>query len=334
LDRLLANFPGVLPVLLLDELHKYALWKNWLKGLYDTYKDRLRILVTGSARLEVYRRGGDSMMGRYFLYRMHPLSVAELLHAEPADHPVRPPAPPEEDDWRSLYEFGGFPGPFVSRDPRDHLRWLDLRRHQLVKEDLRDLGRILELSLMQALVAILDEHSSAVLVYSTLAREIGISVDTVRRWIQTLVLMHHGFLLRPWAKRVKRSLRKEPKWYLRDGSGIQDSGQRTETFIACHLLKAVEGWTDLGLGVFELFYLRDTEKREVDFLVVRDGKPFFLAEAKKSDTKLSQSLEHFQKALGAPHAFQVVLDLPYKDADCFQYHHPIVVPARTLSLLR
>jgi hypothetical protein len=130
-------------------------------------------------------------------------------------------------------------------------------------------------------------------------------------------------------RNVAKALRKEPKWFQRDWSGVADDGARAETLVACHLLKAVEGWTDLGFGDFELRYLRDKQKREVDFLVVRDRKPWFLVEVKQKDTTLSPSLAYFQSQTKAPHAFQVVLDLPYEAADCFQVKHPVVVPAKT-----
>jgi hypothetical protein len=143
--------------------------------------------------------------------------------------------------------------------------------------------------------------------------------------------MQFGFLVRPWYKNISSSLRKEPKWYLRDWSGITDQGARVETMFACHLLKAVEGWTDLGLGEFGLYYLRDKMKREVDFLVVRNGSPWFLVEARKSHDSLSPSLSYFMKSTGAPHAFQSVLDADYLDANCFaEKGRPLIVPARTL----
>ena len=134
----------------------------------------------------------------------------------------------------------------------------------------------------------------------------------------------------PWFTNVARSLRKEPKWFLRDWSLVADAGKRAETFVACHLLKAVEGWTDLGLGEFRLAYLRDKGKREVDFIVIRDGRPWFLVEVKQSDTQLQAALGHFQRQLGAPQAFQVVIDADYVAADCFaRAGEPLVVPART-----
>jgi predicted AAA+ superfamily ATPase len=141
--------------------------------------------------------------------------------------------------------------------------------------------------------------------------------------------MHYGFVVRPWFANVTKALRKEPKWFLRDWSGLADDDARAETFIGCHLLKAVEAWSDLGVGEYELRYLRDKQKREVDFLVARNRKPWFLVEVKMSDRSLSPSLLHFHKQTGAAHAFQVVVNLSYEPANCFTVQRPVVVPART-----
>jgi len=320
------------PVAVFDELHKFARWKSFLKGFFDTYADQARILVTGSSRLDVYRRGGDSLMGRYFPYRMHPFSVAEIAHHDlprPA-RIVRKPHRISDADFRALWEHGGYPEPFVKRDARFTRRWAALRRQQLLREDIRDLTRIHELDQMEALVNLLLERSGDRLGCANLAGDVQVAVDTVHRWIDTLCGFHLGFLLRPWFANVPRSLRKEPKWFLRDWSGVADEGRRAETFVACHLLKAVEGWTDLGLGEFQLGYLRDKNRREVDFIVVRDRKPWILVEVKKSRQQPSPSLRHFQERTGAPHVFQVVLEAEYVEADCFaRPGRPLVVPART-----
>ncbi len=326
LDRLEAD----LPLLVLDELHKYSRWRTFLKGMFDVHADRLRIVVTGSARLDVHGRGGDSLMGRYLPYRMHPLSVGELLSPDDIAGKIADPARLGPVRWDSLWNHGGFPEPFSRRDPRFSRRWRRLRTQQLVREDIRDLTRIQELGQLEVLVALLAERSGAQLSYSSLAREVNVSVDTTRRWIEALCSLYHGFLVRPWYRNVSKSLRKEPKWYLRDWSGIADKGSRAETFVACHLLKAVEAWEDLGLGDYELRYLRDKQKREVDFLVVRDRQPWFLVEVKHSEQKLSPSLTHFQRQIDAPHAFQLVIDAPYVEADCFRRADPTVVPAQTL----
>ena len=318
--------------ILFDELHKFPRWKTLLKGLFDTYSDRLQIIVTGSSRMQVYRRGGDSLMGRYLLYRMHPFSVAELVTTElPSPKRIlRPPAQTRAADFDALWRHGGYPEPFLRRDLRFSRRWQSTRRDQLVREDIRELTQIQNLAQLEALVSLLLRRSSHQLIYDNAAKELRVSVDTVRRWVDVLCDLHLGFLLRPWFKNVTRSLRKEPKWFLRDWAGIADDGDRSETFVACHLLKAVEGWNDLGLGRFELGYIRDKEKREVDFVVVRDAKPWFLVEVKYRETALSPHLKHYQDRLAVPYAFQVVIEADYVAADCFARRRgPMLVPART-----
>lgn len=325
-DRLRTNPP----IIVLDELHKYPKWKTLLKGFFDTYGERARLLVTGSSRLDIFRRGGDSLMGRYLLYRMHPWSVGECVRTELPDKEIQPPAKIAAADWNALWEHGGFPEPFLRREARFTRRWQSLRLAQLTREDLREATAVRELGTIEVLMQLLAERSGQQLVYSNLAPELQASVDSVRRWIDLLARMHYGFLVRPWFANVAKALRKEPKWFLRDWSGVADAGCRAETFAACHLLKAVDLWTDLGFGSFELRYLRDKQKREVDFLVVRDRKPWFLVEVKSDDQSLSPALAYFQRQIKAPHAFQMVMDLPFEPADCFKTHRPTIVPARTL----
>ncbi len=326
----LADLAAEPTVLVIDEIHKYRRWKTLLKGLFDGYADRLRVLVTGSSRLDVYRRGGDSLMGRYFLYRMHPLTLGELRDPTPPAQELRPPRRPRKDHLATLLQHGGFPEPFLRADQRFTNRWRGLRRQQLLREDVRDTTRIQEIGQLEILARLLDERAGHQLVYANLARDVNIAVDTARRWVDTLCGLHHGFLVRPWFKNVSKALRKEPKWYPRDWSEAEDQGARAEAFIAGHLLKAVETWTDLGLGSYELRYLRDKEKREVDFLVVRGRKPWFLVEVKRSDGALSPALAHFQRQTQAPHAFQVVLERDFVPADPFDRRDPCVVPASTL----
>lgn len=325
LDRLSARTP----VAVFDELHNYSKWKSLLKGFFDTNGDRVRLIVTGSSRLDIFRRGGDSLMGRYLLYRMHPLSVGETLRTDIPQQEIQPPARITGANWNALWDHGGFPEPFYRRDPRFTRRWRSLRHEQLSREDLRQVARVTDIGTIQTLMQLLAERSAQRLVYSNLANEIQVSIDTVKRWIDLLSRLHYGFMVRPWFRNVAKALRKEPKWFQRDWSGLTDDGARAETLVACHLLKAVEGWTDLGFGDFELRYLRDKQKREVDFLVVRDRKPWFLVEVKVRDTILSPTLAYFQSQTKAPHAFQVVFELPYEAADCFQVKHPAVVPAKT-----
>lgn len=330
-DRFSLNrLSGTMPVVVFDELHKYPRWKTFLKGFFDIYGKSMKIIATGSARMDVYRRGGDSMMGRYFPYRMHPFSVAEIVDASlPGESLVRPPREIDEAEWEALWEFGGFPEPFMRRSRRFSLRWSDLRMEQLMLDDMRSLTQVQELEQIRIMAEILAHRSGEQLVYDSLARDVSVDSKTAKKWVGVLKYLYYGFEVRPWFRNVENSIRKTPKWYLRDWSQISDVGKRCETMVACHLLKAVEGWADLGYGHFDLHYLRDKNKNEVDFLVARDGEPWFLVEVKSSDTRVSPCLGRFQRITGAKHAFQVVFNEPYVVADCFSRMDPVVVPAKT-----
>ena len=320
-----------LPTVVFDELHKNPRWKSFLKGFFDLYEDDCRIVVTGSSRLDVFRKGGDSLMGRYFLFRMHPMTVAERLHPlPPSADVVRPPLSLGEEEWEALLQYGGFPEPLKLKDASFQLRWRKLRREQLIREDIRDLTRIEDLPRLEMTTELLAQRSGETLVFANLARDVGVSPHTLTSWVNTLCDFHHGFLVRPWHRNISSALRKEPKWYVRDWSAITDTGKRFETFVACHLFKAVQGWTDLGMGEFEVYYLRDKQQREVDFLVIRDGEPWFLVEAKHRDQRLNPALAYFQEKTNAPHAFQVVEKLSFVDSDPYMHTTPKVVPAKTL----
>jgi len=243
---------------------------------------------------------------------------------------ARTPKRVKAADFDALWNHGGYPEPFIKRDARFSRRWQSLRLEQLVREDIRDLTQVQHIDQLHALAKLLAHRSARQLIYDNLAHEVRVSTDTLRRWVGALCDLHLGFFIRPWFRNVTRSLRKEPKWFLKDWASIKDTGDKAETFVGCHLLKAVEGWTDMGLGEFELGYLRDKERHEVDFIVIRDGAPWFLVEVKHRDDSLSPTLKYYQDQTHAPFAFQVVLDADYVDADCFaQPRSPIVVPART-----
>jgi uncharacterized protein len=317
-------------IIVFDEIHKYPRWKNFLKGFYDYYKEKTGIIVTGSAKLDVYRKGADSLMGRYFLYRIHPFSVAECVTTTLSDQELRESKQINGNKFKSLWAFGGFPEPFIKQDKRFYQRWKNLRTKALFREDIRDLTNIQEITQLEIFAQLLKHQASQLLNFTNLSRKSQISVNTVKRWINTLESFYYCFLVRPWTKNITRSLIKEPKLYLWDWSLVDDEGGRAENFIASHLLKATHFWTDSGFGEFSLYFLRDKDKREVDFLVTKNNKPWFLVEAKKASFGLlSKSLEIFQKQTGAKHAFQVVLDMDYVDVNCFKYTKPIIVPAKT-----
>ncbi len=317
------------PLLVLDELHKYRGWKDLLKGLFDTWEGRVDLLVTGSARLDVFRAGGDSLVGRYLSYRVHPFSVGELV--APWVGLSRDPVELGRGELDALERLSGFPEPLVARDERFYAQWRRQRSEQLLREDLRDLTRIQEVALVETLAELLRHRAGQLTTAASLARDLRVSQDTIRRWLRVLGGLYYAFLLRPWSRNVRRALRKEPKVYLWDWSLVDDPGARWENLVASHLLKAVHLWTDHGLGDFSLWFLRDKQKREVDFLVSRDGQPWLLVEAKRSETGLVPALRYFQEEIGAPHALQVVRQLGFVGRSVFEDDGRCVVPG--LSLL-
>lgn len=319
-----------IPLIIFDEIHKYGKWKTFLKGFFDTYKEKAKIIVTGSSRLDVYKKGGDSLMGRYFSYRLHPLSAAEIGRVDLSEKEINAPFRNNPNDFEKLIKNGGFPEPFIKNDRKFLNRWKTLRQNQLIKEDLRDLSRIQELGQIELLAEILKHQAGQMTNYSNLANKINVSSETIRRWIKILQSFFYCFTIQPWSNNIPRSLIKEPKTYLWDWINVDEEGSRVENLIASHLLKAVHYWTDCGLGEYGLWFVRDKEKREVDFLVSRNKKPWFLAEVKlSSKDNLSKNLFYFQDKVKAQHAFQIVFDLDYINKDCFKHNKPIIVPART-----
>ena len=318
------------PIIVFDEIHKYSHWKTFLKGLIDEYKTKLHIIVTGSSKLDIYRKGGDSLMGRYFLYRIHPLSVAELIRTNIPAKPISMPKKIGQNLFESLLEFGGFPEPFIKQTKQFYNRWQNLRRQQMIKEDIRDLSQIHEIGQLELLSFTLQHQAGQLLNYSNLAKKIRVSDQTIRRWIEVLSAYYHCFTVKPWSHNIARSLIKDPKIYLWDWSIINNIGSKIENFVAAHLLKAVHFWNDIGMDRYGLHFLRDKDKREVDFLVTKDDQPWFLVEVKLSAKEsISKSLYYYKQQTKAKHAFQVVFDLPYVDKDCFSFTEPVIVPAKT-----
>ncbi len=318
------------PIIIFDEIHKYPEWKNFLKGFFDYYKDQLKIIVTGSAKLNIYKKGSDSLMGRYFLYREHPISVAECLSTKIRSSEIIMPQKISTELWENLWQFGGFPAPFLKQQKTFYNRWQNLKHEQLFREDIQDINKISEISQCEILAELLREQAGQLISYSSLANKVRVADTTIRKWVSTLESLYYCFLIRPWKNNIARSLIKEPKSYLWDWSRIKDYGAKVENFVAVHLHKAVNYWTDAGLGEYKLYYLRDKHKREVDFLVTKNATPWILIEVKASKNEhLSKSLPHFQQQIHAEHVFQVAFDMEYIDRDCFAIRQPAIVPAKT-----
>lgn len=311
-----------------DELHKYANWKHFLKGFFDRYEKDLKIVATGSARMDVYRRGGDSLMGRSFSYRVHPLSIGELASAEcDLEAMFQKPKDVSLVEIARLMQFGGFPEPFLDGSRRFYTRWQNSRLDKIFNEDLRDLSRVQDLRGVKMLAELLRARVSGEINHASLGRDLGVSIDTVKNWIGLLESVYFCYSVRPYFRNVANSIRKKPKIYLWDWSLIADKGARNENFVASHLLKSVDWWTDSGLGRFELCYIRDKQRHEVDFVVTKDGEPLMLVEVKSSlDEPLSPNLRAFAEKLKVKYAFQVTVEAEGTAINPLDYAgHPVRV---------
>ncbi|HEX9594401.1 MAG TPA: AAA family ATPase [bacterium] len=289
---------------LLDEIHKDRRWKARIKGLYDLRGGDLPILVTGSARLDFFRRGGDSLMGRYLPYRLHPFTVGEKPTPPPPDEILATADPTYP--FVDLQRLGGFPEPLLGGGEAKARRWSRLRLERLVYEDLRDLRHIRDLQALRVLVDLLPERVGSLLSVNSLREDVGVAYATVRDWLGVLEALYHLFLVRPYAGKLKRALKAEAKVYLYDVLQVDDPAAGRENLTALHLLKACHYWTDLAQGDFELRFLRTKEKEEVDFVVTRDRQPWMLVECKSGDTTPSPVLAKFAARLTTQLNFQLI----------------------------
>jgi predicted AAA+ superfamily ATPase len=290
-------------MLVFDELHKFPRWKNWIKGIYDTSQKRQQILVTGSARLDVYKRGGDSLFGRYRYWRLHPFSLSEL-----------PKGISAKDALRRLLSVGGFPEPFLDNDETEARRWRKERYDRILKDDVRDLEPLKDIQTLSLFVDQLRRRVSSPIVLSNLANELQVSPQTLKHWLEVLERMYLVFVVRPYTKNLPRAILKPPKVYFFDNADvIGDEGARFENLVATHLLKHIQFREDSTGFRYELCYIKDKEGREVDFCIVKDGEVDELVEAKYGDTKASRPLEYYAQRLRPRRALQVVAELkkPY-----------------------
>jgi uncharacterized protein len=269
-------------LLILDELHKMPEWKQYLKGVFDTRLPHLKIIVTGSARLDLLRQAGDSPAGRFFTHRLLPLSVREL---EGSDY---------KDPLTRLLDRGGFPEPFLAGSVYDAQRWRNQYVDGLIREDILDFEKIHDLRAMQVLLSLLQGRVGSPVSYASLAREIGISLSTVIKYIQILEALYIIFRITPYTKSIARSLLKEPKIYFFDSAMTDDtSGARLENCIALSLLKHVYGLVDYRGETWNLHYIRTKEGREVDFCLVHDERIDTMIECKVSENQISPQLFYF-----------------------------------------
>ncbi len=308
------QWPAGRALVVLDEVHKWRGWKRWLKGEFDTHRERLRFLVTGSARLDVYRRGADSLQGRYHHYRLHPLSVAEVarggdpaLPAPGIELPIEARAGAAEA-LGALLRFGGFPEPFLAASDRSLRRWQKERLERFFREDVRDLEAVRDLTSIQLLADLLPERIGSPLSLNALRKDLEVSHRAITHWVAVLEHLYHIFRVPPLATPRVRALRRMPKGYLWDPSLVSAPGPRFENVVALHLLKLCHFLEDREGYPVALTYLRDRTGREVDFLVTLKARPWFAVEVKVAASRVDPALAYFRDRLEIPWAYQVTLE--------------------------
>jgi predicted AAA+ superfamily ATPase len=290
-------------VIVFDEFHKYPRWKSWIKGLYDVRGEKHSFLVTGSARLDVYRRGGDSLMGRYHYWRLHPFSLDDIPEG------IEP-----KEALKRLMTVGGFPEPFFDFDERSSRRWRRERFDRVLREDLRDLEFIRNIQVLDLFLQALRRRVGSPVVLSNLASDLEISPKTAKAWLQALERMYLVFAVYPYSRNIPRAILKAPKVYFFDTGDVEgDEGARFENLVAAGLLKRLHFWEDRDGYRYELRTLRDKEGREVDFAIVKEREVEELVEVKYSDDSPSRSLSYYAERLNPARATQVVATLrhPY-----------------------
>lgn len=291
---------GLLPsnesLIILDEIHKYKNWRNLVKGIYDKNKGHLKILVTGSAKLDYYRRGGDSLLGRYYFYRLHPLSLYELS------------PDPTLVDLKNLLEFGGFPEPFLAKDSHEWKRWHQQRNTRVIRDDLQGLEQVKDISQLELLASLLPDKIGSILSINSLREDLSVSFEAADRWIKILENLYFCFRIAPFvgSKKIK-AVKKEKKLYLWDWSQCINKGARLENLVASNLLKYCHFYEDTTGDKFQLQFLRDKEKREIDFLIIKNDKPLFAVECKSGMDEINPNLKYFSERTNIPTFYQIHL---------------------------
>lgn len=306
------------PLIVLDEIHKDRVWKRRVKGIYDSKRSPLDLLITGSSRLNVFRRGSDSLVGRAFHFHLHPLSVGEVLGAEPLS-PERFREILEQDSipnnqsaaqeaMESFLQFGTFPEPYLKQDSQFLRVWRRNRMDQILTEDVRDLSQVQDIAKLSLLYELLAERVGSFVGKSSLREVLECSFDTISRWIEILNSLFITFEVPPYNAKLPRAIRRERKLYLWEISNINEDGAKFENLIALHLLKACHLWSDIGEAKFELHFIRTKEGDEIDFLITRNKKPWIAFEVKLTDTSPSKSWRKLMPLLNCKLGVQLVAE--------------------------
>ncbi len=289
-------------LIIFDELHKLKNWKSWLKGVYDTEGIPPSILVTGSAKLDTYKKVGDSLAGRFFQFRLHPLDLKEIKNI------LRPKDLSKELDH--MLNVGGFPEPFQKKSTQFYNRWKKSHLDIILKQDLIDLENVQQITSIETLIQLLKKRAGSPVSYSSLARDLQCSDKTVKRWLTILENMYVIFKVPPFHRNIARSILKAPKFYFYDTGQVSgNSGAKLENIVACALLKEIQYREDCFGEDRQLFYIKNKDGKEVDFLITENETPDLMIEVKWSDANLSPNFASFDQFFPSIRKIQLVKEL-------------------------
>ena len=305
------------PLIIFDEIHKYRDWKNYLKGVYDQFSADYQFLVTGSGRLDLYQKGGDSLAGRYLMFNLWPFTVGELGNSTRSltdflADPLALPAGLDEQHaevWEKLETLSGFPESFLRGKVASYRRWSSAYSQRLIREDIRELTDIRAVTDIETLYHLLPSRVGSPLSVPSLAGDLKVSYNTVQSWLAIFERFYLTFSLPTWTDRISRAIRKERKVYILDAPRIKDPAARFENMVALELWRAVTSWNAVGAGDFSLHFIKNKEQQEVDFLIADGREPFLLVECKLGDEQPTKALLTAQRALRVP-AVQLVRSAP------------------------
>ena len=292
--------------IIFDEIHKRKDWKKILKGYYDSPDKNESFIITGSGRFDIFRKGGDSLQGRYDLFHLFPLIFDEIRLQTKKITPVEPR---DFSNWvpketiisdSDLISLGGFPAPYLSGSNRSMQKWNDLYIERLVKEDIRDFSNIIKIDQLELLVRLLPQRVTSPISVKALSEDIECSQVAIKSWLKLLENVYLGTLISPFHRKIHRAVKKEQKWYFYQWTMNEEPGPLFENYLAIQLLTACQYWRDQGYGVWELFYLRDQDRREVDFVICKNLKPVALIEGKSSECDFPTPLNYYVEKLGVP----------------------------------
>lgn len=289
-------------LIIFDELHKLKNWKSWLKGVYDTEGIPPGIIVTGSAKLDTYRKVGDSLAGRFFQFRLHPFDLKEIKKMQGIDN--------LSAALDRLLEVGGFPEPYLEGNSRFYNRWKRSHLDIILRQDMIELENVQHLTAIETLIQLLRRGVGSPVSYNAFARDLQCSDKTVKRWLEILENMYVVFSVRPFHRNIARSILKAPKYYFYDTGQVPgDAGIKLENLTACALLKEIHFLEDCRGEQLRLHYLKTKNHREIDFLVARNDVPFALIEVKWADGSRSRNFSIFDKYFPEAKKIQIVKEL-------------------------